>query len=137
MMKPEVLERRCAELKDRLRKQNCAVIRLPAQGEPQTFHLRQAARRLGVSYSTARRLLDGDPGVRRYSAATGEPVFPGTALKRFQRVRMTWVIPRVLDRTSDPANAGSIVKRCVSGSFAHINSISLFNCCCLRSSKQE
>jgi hypothetical protein len=80
-------------LREGLRKQNCEVIRLPAQGEPRTYNLRQAARRLGVSYSTARRLLDGDPDVRRYSAATGEPVFPGTPLKRFQRVRMTWVIP--------------------------------------------
>jgi hypothetical protein len=93
MMKPGVLERKCAELKQRLTEQNCAVSRLPAPGEPRTYNLRQAARYVGVSYSTARRLLYRDLEVRRYSAATGEPVFPGTPLKRFQRVRMSWVIP--------------------------------------------
>ena len=93
MMKSEVLERRCAELKQRLRSNECTIIRLSAPVEPRTYNLRQAALRLGVSYSTARRLLDADPHVRRYSTATGEPVFPGTPLKRFQRVRLTWVIP--------------------------------------------
>jgi hypothetical protein len=92
-MKSEVFERRCAELKQRLGSNDCAVGRLPAPVEPRTYNLHQAAQRLGVSYSTARRLLDADPNVRRYSTATGEPVFPGTPLKRFQRVRMTWVIP--------------------------------------------
>ena len=95
MMKSEVFERRCAELKQRLRSNDGGVIRFPAPVEPRTYNLRQAAQRLGVSYSTARRLLDTDPDVRRYSTATGEPVFPGpgTPLKRFQRVRLTWVIP--------------------------------------------
>ena len=93
MMKSEVFERRCAELKARLRSHDCEGIGLPAQLKSRTYNLRQTALRLGVSYSTARRLLDADPEVRRYSTATGQPVFPGTPLKRFQRVRMTWVIP--------------------------------------------
>ena len=94
MMRPEVFERRCAEMKGRqLAMPDCEVARLPPQSEPSPYNLRQAARRLGVCYSTARRLLASDPDVRRYSTATGEPVFPGTPLKRFQCVRLTWVIP--------------------------------------------
>jgi hypothetical protein len=94
MMKQEVFERRCSELKERQAiKQDCDVVRLPPQSASRTYSLRQAAQRLGVSYSTARRLLATDPDVRRYSTATGEPVFPGTPLKRFQCVRLTWVIP--------------------------------------------
>jgi AraC-like DNA-binding protein len=60
-----------------------------------TFNLAQVARQLGVSYSTARRLVQYEPGVRRYSTTTAgtSPVFPGTALRRCQRVRMSFVIP--------------------------------------------
>lgn len=46
-----------------------------------------------MSYSSARRLLHNEPGVRRYSTGTDGPVYPGSKLKRFQRVRLTWVIP--------------------------------------------
>ena len=59
-----------------------------------TYDLKQAAAKMGVSYSTARRLLDADPDVQRYSGTTGQQAFfPGMALKRHQRVRLTWIIP--------------------------------------------
>ncbi len=53
--------------------------------------LKDAAKELGVSYWTARRLLI-EEGVSRYSTSGGAPVYPSTPLKRFQRVRMTYVI---------------------------------------------
>jgi hypothetical protein len=47
---------------------------------------------LGVGYHTARRLLIAE-GVSRYSTTpTGGVIYPGTALKRFQRTRMSYVI---------------------------------------------
>ena len=94
MMKQETFERRCSEMKERQEiKRDSDVFLLAPQSASRTYNLRQAAKRLGVSYSTARRLLATDPYVRRYSTTTGEPAFPGTPLKRFQCVRLTWVIP--------------------------------------------
>ena len=57
--------------------------------------LRDAARELGVSYSSARRIFGAEPEVLRFSnTLTGDTVYPGKPLRRFQRVRMTYVIPR-------------------------------------------
>jgi hypothetical protein len=62
--------------------------------EEPTYDLKHAAAKMGVSYSTARRLLTADPDVQRYRATTGQQAFfPGMALKRHQRVRLTWIIP--------------------------------------------
>lgn len=62
--------------------------------EEPTYDLKQAAAKMGVSYSTARRLLNADPNVQRYSGTTGQQAFfPGMVLKRHQRVRLTWIIP--------------------------------------------
>ena len=62
--------------------------------EAPTYDLKEAAAKMGVSYSTARRLLNADPNVQRYSGTTGQQAFfPGMALKRHQRVRLTWIIP--------------------------------------------
>jgi hypothetical protein len=96
MMKPEVLERRCLEMRRKMagepKQQNPSVIDGAGKSEI-TFNLAEAAVKLGVSYSSARRLLQNEPGVRRYSTGTQGPVYPGSKLKRFQRVRLTWVIP--------------------------------------------
>lgn len=57
--------------------------------------LRQAAQELGVSYSSVRRIFSQEPEVLRFSnTLSGESVYPGKPRKRFQRVRMTYVIPR-------------------------------------------
>ena len=55
------------------------------------WSLKNAATELGVSYWTARRIFNNE-NVQRYSTAGGDPVYPSTPLKRFQRVRMTYII---------------------------------------------
>ena len=55
------------------------------------WSLKDAAKELGVSYWTARRIFN-DENVQRYSTAGGVPVYPSTPLKRLQRVRMTYII---------------------------------------------
>lgn len=56
------------------------------------WSLKEAANELGVSYWTARRIFIAE-NVGRYSTGIGtSPVYPSTPLKRFQRVRMTYVI---------------------------------------------
>ncbi len=55
------------------------------------WSLKDAASELGVSYWTARRLFIAE-NVERYSTAGDAPVYPATPLKRFQRVRMTYLI---------------------------------------------
>jgi hypothetical protein len=63
--------------------------------------LAQAAAELGVSYSTARRMLAHEEGVRRYSTTTAGDavVYPRQKLKRYQRVRLSFVIPEsVIER---------------------------------------
>jgi hypothetical protein len=55
------------------------------------WSLKDAAVELGVSYWTARRLFIAE-NVRRFSAAGEMPAYPATPLKRFQRVRMTYVV---------------------------------------------
>ncbi len=85
------LEERAAALKARL---NGDIETVAGIDEEPTYDLKQAAAKMGVSYSTARRLLNGDPNVQRYSGTTGQQAFfPGMALKRHQRVRLTWIIP--------------------------------------------
>jgi hypothetical protein len=82
-------EERATALKARLNSDPETTARTEA-----TYDLKQAAAKIGVSYSTARRLLNTDPNVQRYSGTTGQqPFFPGMALKRHQRVRLTWIIP--------------------------------------------
>jgi hypothetical protein len=84
-------EERTAALKARLTSDLEPVV---GSDEEPTYDLKQAAAKMGVSYSTARRLLNTDPNVRRYSGTTGhQAFFPGMALKRHQRVRLTWIIP--------------------------------------------
>jgi hypothetical protein len=57
--------------------------------------LRQAAQELGVSYSSVRRIFSQEPEVLRFSnTLSGGTVYPGKPRKRFQRIRMTYVIPR-------------------------------------------
>jgi hypothetical protein len=83
-------EERAAALKAR---RNGDLVVAGTDEEP-TYDLKEAAAKMGVSYSTARRLLNADPDVQRYSATTGQHAFfPGMALKRHQRVRLTWIIP--------------------------------------------
>jgi hypothetical protein len=84
-------EERAAALKARL---NGDIETVAGIDEEPTYDLKQAAAKIGVSYSTARRLLNADPNVQRYSGTTGQQAFfPGMALKRHQRVRLTWIIP--------------------------------------------
>jgi hypothetical protein len=83
------------KMRERLAGKVSEPVATPAQqDEEKKYKLSQAAKRLGVSYATAGRLLIGEPGVKRYSGTMGnEAVFPTTKLKRHQRVRMTWIIP--------------------------------------------
>lgn len=94
MMKPEVLERRCREMREKNADQNQTKVQLveskPGEFEP-VVTVAEAAVRLGVSNSTARRLLKND--ARRYRTGLEGPMYPGDRLKRGQRVRMSWVIP--------------------------------------------
>lgn len=86
-------EERAAALKARLNGDLEMVVVVGAN-EESTYDLKRAAAKIGVSYSTARRLLNADPDVQRYSGTTGQQAFfPGMALKRYQRVRLTWIIP--------------------------------------------
>lgn len=86
----KTFEQRAAELKARLH----GDLETGAGTDEATYDLTQAAAKMGVSYSTARRLLNADPHVQRYSGTTGQKAFfPGMALKRHQRVRLTWIIP--------------------------------------------
>ena len=55
------------------------------------WSLKAAAIELGVSYWTARRMFLAE-NVGRYSTGGNAPVYPATPLKRFQRVRMTYLI---------------------------------------------
>jgi hypothetical protein len=87
----DTFEERAAALKARLTHDLAIVV---GTEDHRTYDLAKAAAKIGISYSTARRLLKADPDVRRYSGTTGEqPFFPGMELKRHQRVRLTWVIP--------------------------------------------
>jgi hypothetical protein len=82
----ELFEVRAAAMRERMATRDQAV-----QGTERTYSLAQAAVELGVSYSTARRLCKEH--ARRYSTTmTGNVVYPGTTLKRFQRVRISYVI---------------------------------------------
>jgi hypothetical protein len=87
------LERRATEMKNRLTG-GARTIEAGPRGE-RKLSLAEAARELGVSYSTARRLLAHEPDVMRYSTTTAgtATVFPNTPLKRHQRVRMSYVVP--------------------------------------------
>jgi hypothetical protein len=93
MKKPEVLERLCQEM----RKKNAAhdkptvkVFESDGVLEP-IISVAEAAMRLGVSNSTARRLLK--KAALRYRIGVDGPMFPGDKLKRGQQVRMAWIIP--------------------------------------------
>jgi hypothetical protein len=94
-LKKEEFERRCEEM--RRRSMPDSPPQLPKDPAPAHFHsgtrwsLKDAAAELGVSYWTARRIFNNE-NVQRYSTAGGIPVYPSTPLKRFQRVRMTYII---------------------------------------------
>jgi hypothetical protein len=67
----------------------------PIEAAERNLSLSEAAAAIGVSYSTARRMLAHEEGVRRFSTTTAGDavVYPGQRLKRYQRVRLTFVIP--------------------------------------------
>jgi hypothetical protein len=99
-MTKSTFEKRASEMKKRLSGE-LQVVPTTVSNEERKFSLRDVAQRLGVSYSTARRLLSHEEGVGRYSTTTAgtAAVFPSTPLKRNQRVRMTYVVPEsVLSR---------------------------------------
>ena len=93
-MKKETFERRC----DEMRRSRQPLPPPPQKNVSQDLtqddgrrSLKYAADKLGVSYWTARRIFISE-NVRRYSAGGEAPVYPETSLKRFQSVRMTFVI---------------------------------------------
>ncbi|MCX6602101.1 MAG: hypothetical protein NTV52_00705 [Acidobacteria bacterium] len=102
-MKKEHFDRRAAEMRQRMLAAQGTQLPVPSltlvrKGassavEP-TMNLKEAARRIGVSYQTANRMLAAEPGVRRFAIApSGKVIYPDTQLKRGQRVRFTYVIP--------------------------------------------
>jgi hypothetical protein len=99
-MTPPIVSReeRFAKMRERQAKLNAPVpleVSTTTQQAEKRLNLAGAARELGVSYSTARRLLRHESGVMRYSTTTAgtQAIFPDTLLKRNQKVRMTYVIP--------------------------------------------
>lgn len=99
MMPREVFNRKAEEMKRRLTEPALPVKASAAKAG--SYNLTEAALEIGVSYSTARRILANEDGVRRYSTTTtGDAViYPGQNLKRYQRVRMTYVIDKAaIDR---------------------------------------
>ena len=107
MMRPEVLNSRCVAMKARfLGAAKPKVVMIDGGAFEETYTLAEAARLLGVSYTTAGRLLKAEAGVMRYrTGSDGSVGFGDTKLKRLQRVRLTWVIPegvirRLIERMS-------------------------------------
>ena len=93
-MKKEEFERRCEEMRGRSVPPPPEPTRELASVHRHTgtrWSLKDAATKLGVSYWRARRIFN-DENVQRYSTAGGVTVYPSTLLKRFQRVRMTYII---------------------------------------------
>jgi hypothetical protein len=100
-MKKEKFETRCKEMRHQqhppadppLSKAMSSFTDPVSNGPGNHRNIAYVSKALGVSYSTARRLLIAE-NVGRYSGTTGEgpPVYPGTPVKRFQRVRMTYLI---------------------------------------------
>ena len=91
-MKEEVFERRAADMRRRYSGET-KVAAIENDQEP-NHTMAEAACMLGVSRSTALRIFKNEPGVLRYSTTNGnEIVYPGKPLKRYQRVRMSYVIP--------------------------------------------
>ena len=93
MKKADLHERQCREMRAKYVVPKETKVRMvetePGRWEP-TIKVSEAAARLGVSNSTARRLLK--PDARRYRIGLDGPMFPGDKLKRGQRVRMAWII---------------------------------------------
>lgn len=98
MMKTERFEQRAAELRQRMTATKTAPALVIAKSgstvvEPMV-NLQEAARRIGVSYTTAARILANEPGVRRFSTTPlGEVIYPDTLPKRGRRVRFTYIVP--------------------------------------------
>jgi hypothetical protein len=94
-LKKEDFERRCEEMRGRsVKQQSPQPISEPVSGvrpARSRLSLKDAASQLGVSYWTARRIFIAE-NVERYSTTGDVPVYPTTPLKRFQRVRMTYLI---------------------------------------------
>lgn len=90
-MKRAVFEKRAAEMKQRLLEAASVTDTAYNDLGERTFNLSETAEQLGVSYSTARRLCN-QANVRRYSTNVSGVVYPGSTLKRFQRVRFTYVV---------------------------------------------
>jgi AraC-like DNA-binding protein len=107
-VKKEIFDKRCAEM----RQSNNPPLPDPVAPPSSVTHsghrhtLKEAASELGVSYSTARRIFSAE-NVSRYSAAGDAPVYPATPLKRFQAVRMTYVITDAdIERVKDKMRGG-------------------------------
>jgi hypothetical protein len=92
-VKREKFEKRCEEMRRSAQRQPIPVTKPASPVRPAGGRrsLKDAASALGVSYWTARRILIAE-NVGRYSTAGETPVYPSTTLKKFQRVRMTYLV---------------------------------------------
>jgi hypothetical protein len=92
-VKSEQFERRCEEMRRSAQSPSLPVTEQSPSVRPigGRRSLKDAAYELGVSYWTARRILIAE-NVGRYSTAGETPVYPATMLKKFQRVRMTYLV---------------------------------------------
>jgi hypothetical protein len=92
-VKREQFERRCEEMRRSAQRQLLPAVEQASSIRPagDRRSLKDAAYELGVSYWTARRILIAE-NVGRYSTAGETPVYPATMLKKFQRVRMTYLV---------------------------------------------
>ncbi|HWE48317.1 MAG TPA: hypothetical protein VG273_00910 [Bryobacteraceae bacterium] len=93
-MKREKFEKRCEEMRRSAQRPRMPVTKpVSAVRQPNGDRrsLKDAASALGVSYWTARRILIAE-NVGRYSTAGETPVYPATTLRKFQRVRMTYLV---------------------------------------------
>jgi hypothetical protein len=110
-MKPEVFEARAAEMRQRMAAKTSKVVPLRSEPKPaeRKYSIGEAADILGISYSTALRLFRNEAGVPQYSTRSGrQNVYPDTPLKRFEQVRMTYVIPESVLRRVQNSLCGSL-----------------------------
>jgi hypothetical protein len=92
-VKKDKFEKLCEEMRRSAQHQPMPVTKPASTVRPAGGRrsLKDAASALGVSYWTARRILIAE-NVGRYSTARETPVYPATSLKKFQRVRMTYLV---------------------------------------------
>lgn len=163
-VKKNEFERRAAEMRDRnagkgqpsnVDGQRVVVLADRSKSDElteRTYNLSHTAVLLGVSYSTARRLCNQE-NVRRYSTTSGDVVYPGSKVKRFQRVRLTYVVTESdIDRIRNKMRGVAaytaatlavtvsiepLIRLCVNGSSSHILFSRPINFCFRNSSKDE